>query len=136
MGSLVGTMRPKHWIDPSADTNVQAGDLRIVRLEDGTVRATKWVQHSGSTNGYYADVRGDGVGSVSNQVVAVAVTWQRKRVSGPSGKNTVPKRTVRIPDGTWTAAGEKARAAGADRNQVINHLLETWVRQCTEYSCF
>lgn len=65
----------------------------------------------------------------ANPVVAVGVTCERKRASGPSGKNRVPKRTVRIPDRTWTAAGEKARAMGADRNQVINELLADWVRQ-------
>lgn len=121
-------MRPKRWIDPSADRNVREGDLRIVRLEDGTVRATKWVQYSGSTHGYYADSKGDGVCSSYNQVAAVGVTWERKRSgpSGPSGKHLVPQRAVRIPTDLWERFRAVATERGTDRNTAINELVERY----------
>lgn len=65
-------MRPKRWIAPELD-KPSDGELRIVRLADGTIRATKWRQWDGSTHGYYADSLGDGVCTPSNPVVAVGV---------------------------------------------------------------
>lgn len=56
-------------------------------------------------------------------------TRKRSGPSGPSGDNTVPKRSIRIPDDLWTAAGEKAAATGTDRNKVINELLAAWVAE-------
>lgn len=70
-------MRPKRWIEPEQDKPLD-GELRIVRLADGTVRATTWCEYAYSTHGYYADSKGDGVGSTSNPVVAVGVTRERK----------------------------------------------------------
>lgn len=122
-------MRPKRWIAPSEDRNVKEGDLRIVRLQDGTVRATKWVQYSGSTHGYYADSKGDGVHTPGrNDVAAVGVTWERKRSgpSGPSGKHLVPKHTVRIPAELWERFGAVATERKTDRNTVINELVERY----------
>lgn len=65
-------MRPKRWIAPELDRPVD-GELRIVRLADGTVRATTWCERAYSDRGYYADSLGDGVCTPSNPVVAVGV---------------------------------------------------------------
>lgn len=116
-------MRPKHWIDPSEDRHVREGDLRIVRTKCGQVRAAKWHQNYNGGPFCYADRNGDGY-----DVVAVGVTWERKR-SGPSGKHKVPQRAVRLPDDLWVAAGAKAAQNGTDRNKVINELLAAWVAE-------
>jgi hypothetical protein len=54
---------------------------------------------------------------------------KRSGPSGPSGDNTVPKRSIRIPDDLWAAAGEKAAQNGTDRNKVVNELLAAWVAE-------
>lgn len=118
-------MRPKRWIDPEQDTQVRDGDFRIVRLKCGRVRATKWRTYNGSTHGYYADSNGEGVGSPLNEVVAVGVTWEKtaRKRSGPSGRNLVPQRAVRIPDDLWSRLGDVAASHRTDRNTVINQLV-------------
>lgn len=67
-----GVVRPKRWIAPELDKPVD-GELRMVRLEDGTVRATTWCERAYSDRGHYADRHGDGVCSPRNRVVAVGV---------------------------------------------------------------
>ena len=104
------------------------GDLRIIRLANGTVRATIWTQHRDSPYGYYADSQGEGVGDPRgpNEVVAVGVTWdkpRKRKPSGPSGKHLVPQRAVRIPDELWSRFGETAASHQTDRNTVINQLV-------------
>ncbi len=69
-------MRPKHWIPPERDRPLD-GELRIVRLASGRIRATKWRAYYSPPHddwpGCYADARGDGVGDPSDPVVAVGV---------------------------------------------------------------
>lgn len=117
-------VRPKRWIDPSEDTEVQEGDLRIVRTKCGSVRAAVWQQQFIGKPFYYCDRNGDGY-----DVVEVGVTWERKRSgpSGPSGKNLVPKRAVRIPTELWERFGVVATERKTDRNTVINELVERYV---------
>lgn len=116
-------MRPKRWIDPSRDTNVREGDLRIVRTKCGQVRAAKWQQNFTGGPWVYADRHGDGY-----DVVAVGVTWERKRSgpSGPSGKNTIPNRSVRVPDERWERFGAASAANGRDRTGVLNDLIDEY----------
>lgn len=67
-------MTPTRWIDPSEDRPFD-GDLRIVRLASGRLRATKWrayyVPPHDDWPGYYADRDGNGVGDASDPVVEV-----------------------------------------------------------------
>lgn len=152
-------MRPKRWIDPSEDTQVSDGDLRIVRLTNGQIRASKWVWCDYyDTVGCYAGSDGEPIGDV----VEVGVTWERtdktdsttpgkcswcgsrdhargacdndppnrlgevrarKRASGPSGKNLVPKRAVRIPDDLWSRFETVAASQNSDRNTIVNRLV-------------
>lgn len=69
-------MRPKRWIDPSDDRPLH-GQLRIVRLASGRLRATKWRAYHAPPHddwpGCYADSRGDGVGDRHDPIVAVGV---------------------------------------------------------------
>lgn len=160
-------MRPKRWIDPSEDRHVREGDLRIVRLANGRVRATKWAWRDYyDTIGCYAGSDGEPIGDV----VAVGVTWERadhststtpgtcswcgsrnharsacdhdppdrlgevparKRSgpSGPSGKNLVPKRAVRITDDLWGRLGQLAAQRGTDRNAIINELVTQYLTE-------
>lgn len=162
-------MRPKRWIDPSEDRHVREGDLRIVRLASGRVRATKWVWRDYyDTIGCYAGSDGEPIGDV----VAVGVTWacaeqgtstapgtcswcgsrdharnacdndppnrlgevparKRSGPSGPSGKNLVQKRAIRIPDDLWSRFGTVAAEQKSDRNTIVNQLVREYCDRVT-----
>lgn len=46
--------------------------------------------------------------------------------SGPSGKNQVPQRAVRVPDELWDRFGAACQAAGTNRNAAINQLIDEY----------
>lgn len=52
---------------------------------------------------------------------------RRPNASGPSGKNQVPQRAVRIPDEQWQRLGEIGANEGRDRNAIINQLVDEYV---------
>lgn len=112
-------MRPKRWIDP-ADDRPREGDLRIVRTKCGQVRAAKWQQNYIGGQWVYADRNGDGY-----DVVAVGVTWERKR---KSGVNRVQQRKLRVPDALWEQFSSRVEAVGSNRNAVLVELIEQYVR--------
>lgn len=43
--------------------------------------------------------------------------------SGPSGKNKVTQRAVRIPDDLWARFGTVAAEQNSDRNAIVNQLV-------------
>jgi hypothetical protein len=116
---------PKRWIDPSED-RPREGDLRIVRTKCGQVRAAKWTQNYIGGPWVYADRNGDGY-----DVVAVGVTWETRKRSGPSGKNTVKKQSVRIPDDLWSRFGTVAADQKSDRNTIVNQLVAEYCDRVT-----
>ncbi len=56
---------------------------------------------------------------------------RRPNASGPSGKNQVPQRAVRIPDDLWERFGAACETAGSNRNAVVNQLIDEY---CAENS--
>lgn len=54
---------------------------------------------------------------------------KRSGPSGPSGKNLVPKRAVRITDDLWWRLGQLAAQRGTDRNAIINELVTQYLTE-------
>lgn len=48
---------------------------------------------------------------------------------GRPATGETPRRTVRVPDGRWQAAKEKAEREGKDVSDVVNDCLERYVRR-------
>ncbi len=54
---------------------------------------------------------------------------RRVNASGPSGKNQVPQRAIRIPDDLWDEFGEMVTTEGGNRNAVVNQLIAEYVEK-------
>lgn len=55
-------MRPTRWLDPTDKRNDPLeGQIRIVRLADGTMRAAVWRRLYANSHYWYCDRNGDGI---------------------------------------------------------------------------
>lgn len=109
-------MRPKRWIDPSEDTGVSDGDLRIVKLANGQIRASKWLWRDyHDTIGCYAGSDGEPIGDV----VEVGVTWDR----ASKGSGVTP--------GVCSWCGSRDHARSTCDNDPPNRLGEVRARKRT-----